>query len=98
VIDEKLSDGSRWARGLAVVGDASACAVFIAINEQIEALEVGKTHNFLNAKVVMYKGWMRLEVDEWGAITHSNDEVTPNTKKNVSNIEYELVGSEDDED
>jgi len=98
VIDEKLSDGSRWARGLAVIGDTSACAVFIAINEQIETLEVGKTYNLLNAKVVMHKGWMRLEVDEWGAINLTHDDVNPNLKKNVSNIEYELVGSEEDDD
>jgi len=98
VIDEKLSDGTRWARALALVGDTSACAVFIAVNDQIELLEDGKCYNILNAKVVMFKGWMRVEIDEWGAINPTNDDVTPNTKKNVSNIEYELVGSEDDDD
>jgi len=98
VVDEKLTDGSRWARALAVIGDTSALAVFIAINDQIEALEAGRCYNLLNAKVVMFKGWMRVEVDEWGAINPTNDDVSPNTKKNVSNIEYELVGDSDDND
>jgi hypothetical protein len=97
VIDEKLSDGTRWARALAVIGDTTALAVFIAINDQIEKLEQGRCYNILNAKVVMFKGWMRVEVDEWGAINPTNDDVTPNTKKNVSNIEYELVGDSDDD-
>jgi len=97
-VDETLSDGSRWARALAVVSDSTGCVVLIAINEQIEKLEAGKNYYLLNAKAVMFHGWMRIEIDEWGAINHTNEDVTSNTKKNVSNIEYELVGSDDDDE
>jgi len=96
-VDEPLSDGTRFARGLVLVADNKASVVFIAINDQIEQLEVGQNYILRNAKVIMFKGWMRLEVDDWGKIEQTNEEIIPNTKKNMSLIEYELVDSEDGE-
>jgi len=94
VIDHMLSDGKRFARGLVVVGDSTASAVFIAINEQIELMKPGSNYILRNAKVVMYKGWMRIEVDDWGKVDPIEEEIVPNKKKSMSTVEYELVDSE----
>jgi replication factor A1 len=94
VLDEQLSDGKRFARGLVVVGDTTASVIFIAINEQIELLKPGQNFILRNAKVVMYKGWMRIEVDDWGKVDPIEEEIVPNKKKNMSTVEYELVDSE----
>jgi len=95
-IDEQLSDGKRFARGLVVVGDTTASVIFIAINEQIELLKPGHNYILRNAKVVMYKGWMRIEVDDWGKIDAIDEDVVPNKKRNMSTVEYELVDSDSD--
>jgi len=89
VLDEKLSDDSRYARGIGLVADNTAAIVFVAKNEQVD-LQTG-TYVFRNAKVTMFKGWMRLEVDEWGKIEPIDEEINPKTSKNVSKTEFELV-------
>jgi len=94
VLDEKLSDDSRYARGIGLVADNTAAIVFIAKNEQVD-LQNG-TYAFRNAKITMFKGWMRLEVDEWGKIEPIDEEINPKTSKNVSKTEYELVDDQRD--
>jgi len=99
VFDENLSDGSRYARGLGIIADTSAAIVFVAKNEQVD-LTPGQSYQIRNAKITMFKGWMRLEVDEWGKIELLKNEVQPKTNKNVSKTEYELVDDhkKDDDD
>jgi len=97
VVDQKLSDGSRYARALVVIQDESASCVFIAINDQVDQLIPGKTYILRNAKVIMFKGWMRLEVDEWGKIDEHEMDIPPTNGKNMSTVEYELVKSEESE-
>jgi len=70
---------------------------FVAKNEQIEQLEVGKNYLLRNTHITMYKGFMRVELDDWGKIDEYDEEVTPKQKqKCMSLIEYELVGEEND--
>jgi len=98
VIDEELSDGSRYSRAFVIIADTSESCIFIAINDQVELLKPSHNYILRNAKVVMFKGYMRLEVDEWGKIEPFEDEVTISTKnKNMSTIEYELVKSDESE-
>jgi len=94
VLDEKLSDDSRYARGIGLVADNTAAIVFVAKNEQVD-LQTG-TYAFRNAKITMFQGWMRLEVDEWGKIEPINEEINTKTSKNVSKTEYELVDDKRD--
>ena len=52
----------------------------------------GDTLELLNAKVEMYKGWMRLVVDRWGAVHKAAQAAEFKVAAaNLSNIEYELV-------
>jgi len=97
VVDKNLSDGSRYARALVVINDATASCVFIANNEQIEQLVPGQCYVLRNTKVVMYKGWMRLEIDEWGKIDPIDLDIPPAPSKNMSTVEYELVKSDESE-
>jgi len=96
VVDKVLSDGSRYARGIGLIGDSTGCVVFVAKDEQVD-LTQGLTYAFRNAQITMFKGWMRLEVGEWGKIDGINEDITPKTTKNVSKTEYELIGQEDRE-
>jgi len=91
VIDETLSDGSRYARGIGLVADSTGSVVLIAQDDQLNLLVPGKNYSLRNAKIVMFKGFMRLEVDEWGKIVPINEIINPKVSKNVSLIEYELV-------
>jgi len=98
VIDETLSDGSRYARAFVTIADTSESCAFIAINDQIGLLRPTQNYILRNAKVVMFKGFMRLEVDEWGKIEPYDGEITTSTKgKNMSTVEYELVKSNESE-
>jgi len=96
VVDKVLSDESRYARALVLVGDSTAVVVLIAINDQIELLTPGNSYSLRNTKVVMYSGWMRIEVDEWGKIELLKEKIPINNKKNMSTIEYELVQSDEE--
>jgi len=43
----------------------------------------------------MFKGWIRVEVGEWGKIEPIDEDITAKTTKNVSKTEYELVDDRD---
>jgi len=93
VVDKKLSDGSRYARGLGIIADPTAAVVFVAKNEQVD-LQAGKSYIFRNAKITMFKGWIRVEIGEWGKVDPIDEDITAKTTKNVSKTEYELVGED----
>jgi hypothetical protein len=95
VLDKKLSDGSRYARGLGLLSDSTGAIVFVAKNDQVDLI-VGQCYSVRNAKITMFKGWMRVEVDEWGKIEKINDDIQPKTSFNVSKTEYELVDDQRD--
>jgi len=90
VCDKTLSDGSRYARGLGIIADPTAAVIFVAKNDQVD-LKPGQSYSIKNAMVTMFKGWIRVEVGEWGKIEPINEEINPKTSKNVSKTEYELV-------
>jgi len=90
IVDQPLSDGSRYARGIGIIADPTGAIIFTAKNEQVD-LVPGKSYAFRNAKVAMFKGWMRIEVGEWGKIESITEDITPKTTTNLSKTEYELV-------
>jgi len=90
VCDKTLSDESRYARGLGIIADPTGAVVFVAKDDQVD-LVVGGSYSIRNAKVTMFKGFIRIEVGEWGKIESINEEINPKTTKNVSKTEYELV-------
>jgi len=78
----------------AVVGDAGGVVTLIAKGDhQVELLTAGASLLVRNASVRMFNGHMRLQVDRWGKIETSPEEFgfTPNTQKDMSSMEYELV-------
>jgi replication factor A1 len=66
--------------------------------EQIELLKPGRTVVLRNARVDMFKGYMRLAVDKWGKIEAATDvNFNVNLNNNLSAIEYELVNETEQE-
>ncbi|KAF8064625.1 hypothetical protein HT031_003426 [Scenedesmus sp. PABB004] len=75
-----------------IVGDASGCIVFTARNEQVELATVGAYVTLRNAKIDMYRGSMRLAVDQWGKVEAlEGASFEPKADNNLSLVEYELV-------
>eukprot|EP00879_Flechtneria_rotunda_P003093 GHRR01003314.1.p1 GENE.GHRR01003314.1~~GHRR01003314.1.p1 ORF type:complete len:137 (+),score=24.79 GHRR01003314.1:486-896(+) len=75
-----------------IVGDQSGTIVFTARNEQVELAQVGKYLTLRNAKIDMYRGSMRLAVDQWGKVEALDGQsFETKTDNNLSLIEYELV-------
>ena len=70
--------------------------------DQIGKLVPGQVAVVRNASIEMLKGFMRLKIDQWGKISSHPDGIasTPAapteicTKKNMSEVEYELVTME----
>ncbi|XP_059661481.1 uncharacterized protein At4g28440-like [Cornus florida] len=75
-----------------LVGDETGTILFTARNDQVDLMKPGATVILRNAKIVMFKGYMRLAVDKWGRI-EVTEPVTFLVKedKNLSMVEYELV-------
>lgn len=67
------------------------------VSEQINLFSVGQSLIIRNAKVEMWKNFMRLSVDKWGLIEISEKkfDFQPNTAKNLSTVEYELIEYKD---
>jgi len=75
-----------------IVGDESGTIVFTARNEQVDLAQEGKYLTLRNAKIDMYRGSMRLAVDQWGKVEALEDSTfQAKTDNNLSLIEYELV-------
>ena len=69
--------------------------------EQIDLINEGKTIIVRNAKIDMFKGYMRLAVDKWGKIEKAPDapfRVNEKPEDNKSATEYELVSEAENED
>jgi len=93
VLEKTRSDNTKTRIAECLVGDNTGCVILTARNDQIDRAQPGKTIFVRNAKVDMFKGFMRIAVDKWGKIEASNEPATfqVNTDNNLSNIEYELV-------
>jgi len=75
-----------------LAGDNTGCVILTARNDQIDVVQPGKTIVVRNAKIDMFKGFMRLAVDKWGKVELSEPATFEvNATNNLSNIEYELV-------
>ncbi|WIA39045.1 hypothetical protein OEZ86_005189 [Tetradesmus obliquus] len=75
-----------------IVGDETGTIVFTARNEQVDLAQAGKYITLRNAKIDMYRGSMRLAVDQWGKVEALEDaSFAAKTDNNLSLVEYELV-------
>lgn len=75
-----------------IVGDETAVIVFTARNEQVDLAQEGAYLTLRNAKIDMYRGSMRLAVDQWGKVEAlEGSSFQPKADNNLSLIEYELV-------
>jgi hypothetical protein len=98
IIDETLSDGKRIRKALAIVGDETASIVMIVNDDQIDRFVPGSTVMLLNAKIVMWNGFMRLELDNWGAVIQDEENpLVAKADRNMSAVEYELMDEESSE-
>eukprot|EP00658_Telonema_sp_P-2_P028444 TRINITY_DN21790_c0_g1_i1.p1 TRINITY_DN21790_c0_g1~~TRINITY_DN21790_c0_g1_i1.p1 ORF type:complete len:158 (+),score=42.22 TRINITY_DN21790_c0_g1_i1:190-663(+) len=61
-------DGSRFRVAEAVVGDETGVITLSATNDQIELLIPGQALLLQDFKISLFKGCMRLGVDEWGSM------------------------------
>merc|ERR1712032_1122090 len=77
-----------------VVGDATGVITLRARGDQVAMCEIGKILRIQNGKIVMFKGFMRLEVDMWGVVKSAPDheDMEPKMSKDVSATEFELAG------
>ncbi|CAG8735083.1 14211_t:CDS:2 [Cetraspora pellucida] len=90
-----------------LVGDSSGCIIVKAINDQISLLQPQTCVLIHNARVEMYRGFMRIVIDQntnaeikpFGEasddqVTQANsrgDDIQPNLEKNYSLTEYQYV-------
>ncbi|KAF5462754.1 hypothetical protein F2P56_018736 [Juglans regia] len=75
-----------------LVGDETGTIVFTARNDQVDIMKPGATVILRNAKIEMFKGFMRMVVDKWGRVEVTelaNFDVKED--HNLSLVEYELV-------
>ena len=64
----------------------------VHIAGQIDICEVGTSLLLINAKVEMFRGFMRVTVDKWGEIRQAETPVfMVDDSKNFSLVEYEQV-------
>jgi len=99
VIEKTRSDGTKTKIAECLVGDNTGSIVLTARNDQIEKVSPGRSIIVRNAKIDMFKGFMRLAVDKWGKIEISSEAFNfgeVNNTNNLSNIEYELVTVNDE--
>jgi len=98
VVDKKRCDGTKIRVALCTVGDETASVVFIAKDNQIDIMTQGACVQLLNAKVIMFEGFMRLEVDKWGKVMPSKRIIDPKSvqSRNMSTVEYELVEKQEE--
>jgi len=93
VVEKTRTDGTKIKIAEALVGDGTGCMTLTARNKQIDVVQPGHTIIARNAKIDMFKGFMRLAVDKWGKL-ESATEAAPfevKTDNNLSTVEYELV-------
>lgn len=76
-----------------LVGDQTGVIVFSAKNEQVDLAKPGQYVTLHNAKVDMFRGSMRLVVNQRGKLeaAESTEAFKVKMEHNMSLIEYELV-------
>ncbi|KAL4436927.1 hypothetical protein ABPG75_004066 [Micractinium tetrahymenae] len=74
------------------VGDETGCILLTARNEQVDIAKPGSYLTLRNAKIDMFRGSMRLAVNQWGKMEPaSGQSFQPEADFNLSLVEYELV-------
>lgn len=78
-----------------VAGDSSGIVTLRLAGDELKVVDVGQIVEIRNAAVKVVKGFIRLNVGKRGKITkHEGDtEITPDTSKDKSATEYELVNA-----
>lgn len=76
-----------------VAGDSTGIVTMRLLGDEVGSMEDGQTYEVRNASVRMVKGHIRLQVGKWGKISKyaGDKEVEPNSEKDMSATEYELV-------
>jgi hypothetical protein len=75
-----------------VVGDATAVLTLRVRGEQLGVCVLGNIIRIQNARVVMFKGFIRLEVTKWGVLKLAptdHPDIEPKTSRDLSAVEYE---------
>ena len=92
---KKVEDALRNSEGKVLtevlLGDSTASAILNLTDPKYDDLKAGDVVALRNLKVVVVKGFVRLEIDPWGKITKENFDIPEvNRDFNVSAILYEL--------
>eukprot|EP00930_Biecheleria_cincta_P031665 TRINITY_DN21976_c0_g1_i1.p1 TRINITY_DN21976_c0_g1~~TRINITY_DN21976_c0_g1_i1.p1 ORF type:complete len:259 (-),score=65.01 TRINITY_DN21976_c0_g1_i1:30-806(-) len=76
-----------------VLGDASGVLTLRARREQVAVCEPGQILRIQNARIVMVKGFIRLEVTKWGVMKPApeHEDIEPKVGNDISSTEYELA-------
>jgi len=76
-----------------LVGDETGVIVFAARNEQVDTSTPGSYIVLRNARIDMFRGSMRLAVNQWGKVEEAepNQDFQVKMEDNMSLIEFELV-------
>mmetsp|Transcript_44630 Transcript_44630/g.92978 ORF Transcript_44630/g.92978 Transcript_44630/m.92978 type:complete len:366 (-) Transcript_44630:261-1358(-) len=75
------------------VGDETAKVTLRVRGDRSSACEVGKVMRVQNAKVIMVKGFIQVQIDKWAALKPAEEEIGEVGKKDISAVEYELTSS-----
>lgn len=89
---ERYDGGSLNRVGECIVGDEHGCVKLMAFDEQLDIIKEGAIITIRNANANVVKEHLRIEVDRWAKVEVSKEKVGKvNTKKNHSDVEYELI-------
>jgi len=96
VLDKSRIDGSKIYIAEATIADPTGLIILTLKNDQIPVAVSGSTITVRNGRIEMFKGHMRLVVDQWGLIEPATNENkisqdVSNVTNNLSATEYELV-------
>ncbi|KAM3284994.1 putative protein like [Capsicum chacoense] len=80
-----------------LVGDETGTIIFTARNEQVDLMEPGSILLLYGAKIQLYRGFMRLAVENWAHIKIVEPvEFVVDEDRNVSLVEYEKLAASAD--
>eukprot|EP00210_Caulerpa_lentillifera_P002210 g2124.t1 len=74
-----------------LVGDETGVIIFTSRNAQVDMTQPGKYLILRNARIDMFRGSMRIAVDQWGKIEETTGDFTPKEDNNLSSEEFEMV-------
>ncbi|XWS36573.1 hypothetical protein CRYUN_Cryun20dG0096200 [Craigia yunnanensis] len=84
--------GRRRRTAECLVGDETGMIIFFARGEQVDLMKEGTTLTLRNAKINLFKGSIRLAVDNLGRIEVTEPaSFTVKEDNNLSLIEYEVI-------